>query len=299
MSDASNFEDMFEAAQPLIEGGLKITCAMPDNRQVFGNALLELTGDDLIVRLGVDRSQREVSIAHPNAPDQLVDLGPALTQIGIPNPGVSWPTFAAAVVAILENRRRLPSAIQPARDARLRHWQLAEAVIVARARAVDAVRHQRPWPEIHAANQACLQLERELAEATMDETVQRGQMPEPEPRPHYEAMIKAAQPLLAAGFHLAAGIADDPELFGNAMLELIAKDLVVRLVIDRSRREVSVAAARAPKDLVDLGPVLEQIRAKGSECPWSNFDDPVSAILRDRSRLSAAIEPAGTTRART
>src|SRR5689334_8267127 len=82
--------------------------------------------------------------------------------------------------------------------------------------------------------------------------------------PNYEAMLQAAQPLLAHGFRITEQLPDNQEVFGNAMLELTADDLVVRLIVDRLKRQVQVAPADAPEERADLGPVLGQLGSSNS-----------------------------------
>lgn len=123
MNDLPNFELMMESAQDLIAAGFEITGEMPDDERVFGNAILELMSSDLVVRMMVDRSRREVTIAPRDAPSQKVDLGPALAQLGIANPGSAWPTFTEAINLLIEHRARLPTAIAPARHAQLQYWE--------------------------------------------------------------------------------------------------------------------------------------------------------------------------------
>jgi len=123
MSNSPNLELMKDAARILVAAGFEITGEWPDDERSFGNAMLELSATDLIVQMIVDRSRREVMIAPNSHPSQKVDLGPALTQLGIVNPGSAWPTFTEATSLFFEHRAQLPGVIAPARQALLEYWE--------------------------------------------------------------------------------------------------------------------------------------------------------------------------------
>jgi hypothetical protein len=113
--DTPNLDSMKDAAQALLDAGFEITAEIPDDQKAFGNAMLDLEASDLVVRMVIDRSKREVRIGAASARDAMVDLGPALAQLDAPNPGAVWPTFDEAVQALLLHRASLPGAIGPAR----------------------------------------------------------------------------------------------------------------------------------------------------------------------------------------
>jgi len=171
--------------------------------------------------------------------------------------------------------------------------QIIEAIAAARLRAMDAVRNGRPWPEIKAANEAVLTSERELemrATELGDLDGRSSSTPPLSESPNYQAMVKAAEPLLAAGFKVTRLMPDDKKSFGNALLELTSTDLVVRLSSDRSIRELIIASTQNPAVEIDLGPILVELGV--TEAPgasWATFDSAVVALLAHRNELPAAI----------
>jgi hypothetical protein len=126
--DTPNLDSMRDAAQVLLEAGFQVTAEIADDPKFFGNAMLEFQASDLMVRMVVDRSKREVTIASTSAPNEIVDLGPVLTHLHVPNPGTPWPTFREAVDALLLHRSSLPDAIGPAREAAMQFWRAQLAI---------------------------------------------------------------------------------------------------------------------------------------------------------------------------
>jgi hypothetical protein len=72
------------------------------------------------------------------------------------------------------------------------------------------------------------------------------------------------------------------------MLELEASDLKVRMVVDRSRREVMVASMSAPNRWVDLGPVLTRLQVPNPGTAWPTFGEAVEALLVHRHEVAIA-----------
>jgi hypothetical protein len=112
---------MLKAARPLLASGFRLTDSYPDDREAFGNAMIELTSDDLIVTFAVDRSP-EIRVAFRWAPWRSVDLRSALDAC---SPGRRPSTdahraaaeqgspFEEAALEILRNRDALADALRP------------------------------------------------------------------------------------------------------------------------------------------------------------------------------------------
>jgi hypothetical protein len=110
--------------------------------------------------------------------------------------------------------------------------------------------------------------------------------------PHYDEIWDAVQSLIADGFAVTAALRDDGFAFGNAAIDLLGGDLWIRLTYDRGQRLASVATASECHKHADLKAVLEELGVDTGVTPWSNFNEPVLAILTHRARLPAAVAAA-------
>src|SRR5450432_3203067 len=110
--------------------------------------------------------------------------------------------------------------------------------------------------------------------------------------PNYDAILKAAQPLIDAGFEIEEEIRDDQRAFGNALLVLTAQDLAVRLSWERGERLVDIAFPDDVTDFVGLHGALGQIIDHVGRGPWSSYEEAVQEVLAHRASLPSAIAPA-------